>query len=98
MEKKGFTLSTSIHVLEDRYALSNVFDYAFFGPVFNSFSKPDHKPKTDEIPKLNQEERKTKIVAIGGVDANKIMQLQEAGFDGAALLGAVWNPLNRDLN
>ena len=95
-KKKGFTLSTSIHDLEEHKSLSEVFDYAFYGPVFESISKPDYKPKSNEIPKLKQEERKVKIIAIGGVDADKIMQLQEAGFDGAALLGAVWNALNKE--
>jgi thiamine-phosphate pyrophosphorylase len=32
--------STSIHSMSDFEKLSNVFDYAFFGPVFESISKP----------------------------------------------------------
>ena len=95
---KGFTLSTSIHELEEYKNLSNVFDYTFYGPVYTSISKPDYKPKLNGLPKLEQEERKVKIVAIGGVDADKIMALRDAGFDGAALLGAVWNGLNTGIN
>ena len=98
LKVKGFTLSTSIHALEEYKNLSDVFDYAFYGPVYVSISKPDYKPKLDGLPKLEQEERKVKLIAIGGVDADKLMALRDVGFDGAALLGAVWNSLNTGVN
>jgi thiamine-phosphate pyrophosphorylase len=97
-KEKGFTLSTSIHDLEEYKNLSDIFDYVFYGPVYASISKPDYKPKLDGLPKLKQEERKIKLIAIGGVDADKIMTLKDAGFDGVALLGAVWNSLNTGMN
>jgi thiamine-phosphate pyrophosphorylase len=95
---KGFTLSTSIHDLEEYKNLSELFDYAFYGPVYTSISKPNYKPKQEVLPKLEQKERKVKLIAIGGVDADKLMALRDAGFDGAALLGAVWNSLNAGMN
>jgi thiamine-phosphate pyrophosphorylase len=35
--EKGFKLSTSIHSMSDFEKLSNVFDYAFFGPFSKVF-------------------------------------------------------------
>jgi len=44
---KEFTISASIHQMIDFNELSNVFDYAFFGPVFESISKQNYISKLD---------------------------------------------------
>jgi thiamine-phosphate pyrophosphorylase len=92
-KKKDFILSTSIHALDEHSDLSEKFSYTFYGPVFESISKPGYKPPGDKFPILKVENRKVKIIAIGGVTPDKMMLLNDLGFDGVALLGAVWDQL-----
>lgn len=98
LKEKGYTLSTSIHTLEEHTNLSAAFSYTFYGPVFESISKPGYKPKGGTFPILKKEERNTKIIAIGGVTPDKMMLLNDCGFDGVALLGAVWDQLAKTQN
>lgn len=73
-------------------------DIILLSPVFDSISKHEYKSK------FSKEELKTGIAewrvracpmptlyALGGIDAENINELAELGFDGAAVLGAVWN-------
>ncbi|MGZ4048350.1 MAG: thiamine phosphate synthase, partial [Bacteroidia bacterium] len=43
----------------------------------------------------------TKIIALGGIDENTIQEAINLGFDGAAVLGAIWmskDPLEKFIN
>ncbi|TDQ11337.1 thiamine phosphate synthase [Pedobacter metabolipauper] len=86
----GNTLSTSIHDLDDLKNLSG-FDYTFFSPVFNSLSKPGYAGAVDTHFSLPAKINRIKVMALGGIDADKIDQLNALNFDGAVLLGALWN-------
>lgn len=88
MKTAGFRLSSSIHDLDVLQELEH-FDYAFYGPVFNSISKPGYSSVLKADFTLAPHE--TKIFAIGGVTAGKLKQVKEMGFDGAGLLGAIWH-------
>ena len=86
-------LSTSIHSVEAYNSLSPVFDYTFFGPVFNSISKQGYESVIMDdfiFPVLPLH---PKVFAIGGIDAINIRKVVDMKFDGAAALGAIWqNP------
>ena len=91
-KENGFKLSTSIHNMIDFEQLSNVFDYAFFGPVFESISKPNYASDIDFEKELHhRKNNKTAIIALGGITADKIKTALEYGFDDVALLGTLWN-------
>lgn len=96
VKSKGFTLSTSIHDLSDLNLLSKTFDYTFYGPVFESISKPGYKPKTKELVLLDN--RKIKIIAIGGITPERINALEKLNFDGVAFLGAIWENSKNAIN
>ena len=90
-------LSTSIHDLSEWGKLSDNFKFAFFSPVFESISKPNYKPKisieilTDQIKDYRKKQKKlTKLIALGGINEQNILDIKSAGFDGAALLGSIW--------
>jgi thiamine-phosphate pyrophosphorylase len=87
---KDTVLSTSIHQLQDINNLKG-FDYTFFGPVFNSISKPGYTGVLDQDFKLPQRLNHTKLIALGGIDAENIEALSLMGFDGVAVLGFIWN-------
>ncbi len=96
--KKGISLSTSIHRLEDYENLSIAFDYTFLSPVFDSISKkgyaalPINAVALQELRRLSS----TKIVALGGISSQNCSKALEMGFDGVAVFGSIWqneNPL-----
>lgn len=92
---KNITKSTSIHSIEDFNALENDFDYAFLSPVFTSISKKDYHPKENLFEALKRRtNHKTKVIALGGIDAENIAKTLENGFDNVALLGTIWNNEN----
>lgn len=104
LKKADTILSTSIHSIIHLPDLIH-FKYTFFGPVFQSISKKDYPgmiPADFKLPQnagLKASQRgvenlspsMTKVIALGGITDSKISQLQQMNFDGAAVLGALWN-------
>ncbi|KAF2079696.1 thiamine phosphate synthase [Flavobacterium sharifuzzamanii] len=89
------SISTSTHSIEDFNSLENKFDYAFLSPVFKSISKENYHPKIDLFDAIkSRTNSKTKVVALGGINAENIQKTLENGFDEVALLGSIWNHEN----
>ncbi|MCX2453503.1 thiamine phosphate synthase [Pedobacter sp. PLR] len=88
-DKPSATLSTSTHSIDHIPDLKS-FKYTFLGPVFQSISKENYP---GVIPGDFQLIRSadTKVIALGGISAANISQVQQMNFDGAAVLGALWN-------
>jgi thiamine-phosphate pyrophosphorylase len=78
-----------------RYLLS--FGQVMFGPIFPSLTKAGYGPAQDfpwiELRTIlrGRDERSARVLAIGGVNAGRLGRCAELGFDGAAVMGAVWN-------
>lgn len=87
IKRKNLTFSSSVHSIEDVVASGNVFDYVFLSPVFDSISKPGYVGSKFNVQSLKCE---TKVIALGGIDLSNIYKTKELGYDGAAVLGAVW--------
>jgi thiamine-phosphate pyrophosphorylase len=89
--KNNYTLSTSVHRMQDFEKLSDDFDYAFFGPVFGSISKPNYMSKIDFEKELSQRKNnKTKLVAVGGITYENLKIALRYRFDDTAILGTIW--------
>lgn len=92
-----YTLSTSVHSIEVYNKLSAIWDYAFFSPVYPSISKKGYGLKDHKLVDIRKKSNSSvKLIGLGGVDENNFRQLREAGAEGAALVGAIWqnqNPL-----
>jgi thiamine-phosphate pyrophosphorylase len=94
----GFA-SRSCHDVGTVRAALGRFDAVFIGPVFASRSKPGYGPMLaqtrDELRRLlatrSKAQRSTEVIALGGVTAQTLPDCHAWGFDGAALLGAVWS-------
>lgn len=92
MDHNKTIFSTSTHSIEDFNVLENDFDYAFLSPVFTSISKENYHPKVNLFEALKSRTNyKTKVIALGGIDAENIRKTLEDGFDDVALLGSIWN-------
>ena len=90
----GFTLSASIHDLSILPGLG-LFDYVFYGPVFNSISKLGYQTILMADFKLDKTDVKPKVIALGGVELSNLTSLKAMDFDGAAVLGTLWNEPNK---
>ena len=84
------TYSTSIHHLADMEQIGQ-YQYSFFGPVFNSLSKPGYQGVILSDFRLEKKHATPKIIALGGIGLTEIDQVKAMNFDGVALLGSIWN-------
>lgn len=89
-----FNVSVSLHHL-DFIEHHNHFAYVIYGPVFSSISKANYHPKIS----LQEMKHKLKhiaesieipVIAVGGVTLNNFTELIQAGFEGIALRGFIW--------
>jgi thiamine-phosphate pyrophosphorylase len=87
---QGYVLSTSIHDLKETGTLPAVFDYTFFGPVFNSISKSGYKSVLPGDFFFNPEAKKIPVIGLGGIDSTNLKEIEKMNFDGAAVLGTLW--------
>ena len=67
--------------------------YCFLSPIFDSISKEGYKANFDklELKEFLAKDRKTKVIALGGLTEENYLEVLELGFDGGAFLGSVWN-------
>ena len=84
--------STSTHTIEEFNSISNNFDYAFLSPIYPSISKQNYVSKKNLFKEIKKRSNfNTKLVALGGIEAQNIKKTLDAGFDDVALLGTIWN-------
>jgi thiamine-phosphate pyrophosphorylase len=91
LKEKGYTLSTSVHDMADVQSLLPHFSYTFFSPVFDSISKQQYSGVAGDDFYLEDEQKAVPVIALGGIDAGNISKVAAMNFDGAALLGTIWN-------
>jgi len=85
----GYRLSTSIHDIGAIPTLRR-FEYAFLSPVFSSISKPGYRSILPAGFRLNKSTPSPKVFALGGVNESNLEQIKNMNFDGAAVLGTIW--------
>ena len=93
-----YSISASFHSIDEIINHGMFFNYVFISPIFDSISKVGYKSSicvNDLNIYLNQKSSRTTVFALGGVDEDKIEVLKHLGFDGFALLGAIWNEENQ---
>lgn len=75
------------------------FDAVLLSPIFASISKPGHGPSKElsgeKIERIlesrTSEQRRTQVFALGGIGETTTEECFRLGFDGVAVLGAVWS-------
>ncbi|MBL7690771.1 MAG: thiamine phosphate synthase [Flavipsychrobacter sp.] len=88
--------STSFHSWQEITDNTIHYRYVFISPVFNSISKPGYLAGIDrtQLPTVKAQQKAAGIApaiyALGGIDHTNISTLKNEGFDGAALLGSIW--------
>ncbi|HEY1847593.1 MAG TPA: thiamine phosphate synthase [Opitutaceae bacterium] len=90
-------LSRSCHEIAALESCLPLYNSILFGPVFASISKPGYGPSrkfpwVELTGVLRRRSRSdARVLAVGGVTAEALPKCLELGFDGAAVLGAVWS-------
>ncbi|MDA3817876.1 MAG: thiamine phosphate synthase [Prolixibacteraceae bacterium] len=89
----GISKSCSCHSFSEIPEVSAFCDYVFLSPVFNSISKNGYQSAFNygELKNQLSKPHPTDIIALGGISTDKISQVCELKFDGAAILGGLWN-------
>ncbi len=82
-------VSCSAHSLHELRELDMPFREIFISPLYDSLSKKGYTAKPNLLT-LGKLERKSKWMALGGIQQDNIRQVKQHGFDGAALLGYIW--------
>ena len=90
----GLLLSRAVHALSSLRVFFNSYDRLLLSPVFPSLSKPGHGSAADfdwrELQSILDLPRRAEVIALGGIDVARVPACQELGFDGVAVLGAIW--------
>jgi len=85
------TISTSVHDITTYNTLDKEWKYAFISPFFPSISKKGYGLDSSIKEEIKQRNNPyVQLIALGGINQDNIHEVFEAGADGAALLGAVW--------
>lgn len=90
-------ISCSCHSFEELGRYAGQCDYMFLSPVFDSISKRGYSSHFSlEDIKSKSGIVNDRVFALGGVSADSIGLLPDAGFGGAAVLGYIWEPFRLD--
>jgi len=85
----GKIISCSCHSWEEVQNLPSDLNYAFVSPVFDSISKEGYERNTAllSVPSFD---KACPLIALGGIDKNNFERAFDAGYDGVAFLGYIW--------
>ncbi len=97
LREKIFPWPGSAHSFEELERNGESAEICFLSPVFDSISKFGYKTKFSKeelkegIANWKNSHPAQKLFALGGIEADNIVETAKLGFDGAAVLGAVWH-------
>lgn len=93
-ERARYTVSASCHSIAETAWRKAEMDYVFMSPVFNSISKQGYSAAYTDG-ELDQAAAgriiDSKVMALGGIELDRLPRLRELRFGGAVFLGDVWN-------
>lgn len=84
--------SRSTHGVEEIESQQGSFDYFFLSPVFDSISKKGYTGafEKSDLQQFLSKPRSCEVMALGGIDDQNVAEVSALGFDGAVLLGYIW--------
>ena len=87
-------ISCSCHSIEEVKEKKDAYNYVFMSPIYDSISKENYfAAYTPEELRKAKKERiiDSNVIALGGIDADNMLEIKDFGFGGAAILGDIWN-------
>lgn len=93
---KKLRIGKSTHSIQQAVqAVSECPDYIGVGPVFSTPTKPDYRPVgLDLITQVSKKKFPIPFVAIGGIDAENVEQVLDAGADRIAVVRGIFDSLD----
>jgi thiamine-phosphate pyrophosphorylase len=91
LRRPQLCITTGFHALADLREHNPRYEYVFLSPIFESISKVGYKNTfhEDSLRELLAA-TKYRVMALGGVDEDKIETARQMGFSGVAVLGSLW--------
>lgn len=69
-----------------------IYEHCFLSPIFESISESNYQPAFQDRGLMEAlKKSQNPIIALGGVEFDKIQKVAELGFHGIGLLGVIWN-------
>ena len=93
------TVSASCHSIAEAAAKKADADYVFLSPIFDSISKQGYQAAYSDgaLSKAAADGIiDSRVIALGGITADRMPMLRRWHFGGAAFLGDVWNRAGQD--
>lgn len=81
----GRTISSSFHDPAVIATCDFEFDYHLLSPVFSSISKKGYEGKGFNVQHIDK-----RIIGMGGVTKNNLLEIEELGYVGVGVLGGIW--------
>ena len=94
-------ISASCHTFDEVMAKKKECDYVFLSPIFNSISKEGYNAAftTEEIKEAYRKGIIDKrVIALGGINEDTILNAKDLGFGGVALMGGLWGKFDQNLD
>lgn len=90
-------ISCTCHSLDEVKSKKHFYDYLFLSPIFDCITK-DGLSSGFEAEELRQAGKEKiidhKVMALGGITPNNILEIKDYGFGGAVVVGDLWNKFN----
>ena len=87
-------ISCSCHSVEEVKNRKHFYDYVFMSPIYDSISKVNYY-STYTAEELREAQRAkiidSKVMALGGINEDNLLEIKDFGFGGAVVLGDLWN-------
>lgn len=90
-------ISCTCHSLDEVKNKKHFYDYLFLSPIYDCITK-DGISSGFEAKELRQAGKEriidNKVMALGGITPNNILEIKDYGFGGAVVVGDLWNKFN----
>ena len=90
-------ISCTCHSLDEVRNKKHFYDYLFLSPIYNCITKTG-VTSGFTAEELRQAEKSkiidSKVMALGGITSDNILEITDYGFGGAVIMGDLWNKFN----
>jgi len=90
-------ISYTCHSFDEVKSKKHFYDYLFLSPIFDCITKDGISSgfKAEELRLAGKEKIiDNKVMALGGITPNNILEIKDYGFGGAVVVGDLWNKFN----
>lgn len=90
-------VSCTCHSLNELQNKKHFYDYVFLSPVYDCITKQGISAgfTAEELRKAGKERLiDSKVMALGGITPDNILEIKDYGFGGAVVMGDIWNKFN----